>query len=76
MSEALAGRAPWTLLPLPDTGQLTEWLARFPDSATRGAGMVDLSIIMAWERTCALYPGRRVRVWALDQHLAGYDRAP
>lgn len=76
VSEALEGRAPWALLPLPDTGQLMEWLESFPDSAMRGAGMVDLSIIQAWKRTCALHPGRRVRVWALDQHLAGYDRTP
>ena len=74
--EALAGRAPWALLPLPDTEQLMEWLNSFPDSAMRREGMVDLSIIKAWERTCALHPGRRVRVWALDQHLAAYDRMP
>lgn len=38
--------------------------------------MVDLSIIEEWERTCRLHPHRQVTIWALDQHLAGYDRAP
>lgn len=76
VSEALSGRAPWALLPLPDTEQLMGWLERFPDSAMRRQGMVDLSIVKAWERTCAQHPGRRVRVWALDQHLAAHDRIP
>ncbi len=74
--EAVAGRAPWVLVPLPDTGQLMEWLEGFPESATRGAGMVDLSIVKAWKQACTRHPGRRVRIWALDQHLAGYDRVP
>ena len=74
--EALEGRAPWALLPLPNAHQLTDWLDSFPDSAMRRAGMVDLSIVKAWERTCALQPGHRVSIWSLDQHLTGYDRIP
>ena len=74
--EALAGQAPWTPIRLPDDRELAEWLDGFPESAMRGAGMGDLSIIKAWERTCVQHPARRVSIWSHDQHLAGYDRAP
>lgn len=74
--QALEGQAPWTPLQFPDARQLADWLEGFPDYAMRGIGMVDLSIIKAWERTCTLHPGRRVAIWALDQHLTGYDRIP
>lgn len=73
---ALEGRAPWTPLQLPDAEQLADWLEGFPDAAMRGAGMVDLSIIKAWERTCAQHPAHRVEIWSLDRHLTGYDRVP
>ena len=61
---------------MPDARQLTDWLDSFPDSAMRGAGMVDLSIVKAWEHTCALQLSHRVSIWSLDQHLTGYDRKP
>ena len=73
---ALNGEAPWTLAPLPDADQLENLLDRFPDNAMRGLGMVDMSIIEEWERTCRRHPHRRVSVWSLDQHLTGYDRTP
>ena len=76
VQKALNKEAPWTLTPLPDADQLKDLLDRFPDDAMRGLGMVDLSIIKAWEQTCALHRGRRVLIWALDDHLAGYDRTP
>lgn len=74
--EALAGRAPWTLVPGPDTDQLADLLGSFPESAMQGVGMVDLSIVKVWERACARHPRRRVSIWSLDHHLAGYDRHP
>lgn len=74
--EALAGQAPWTVSPLPDTRELTGWLDDFPDSAMRGAGMGDLSIIKAWESACERHPQGRVSIWSLDRDLAGYDRHP
>ena len=74
--KALEGQAPWTPIQLPDAAQLADWLQGFPDSAMRGAGMVDLSIIKAWERTCAQHPAHRVEIWSLDRHLTGYDRIP
>ncbi|MCY4662691.1 MAG: hypothetical protein OXF93_23245 [Acidobacteria bacterium] len=74
--QALRGEAPWTVAPWPDAAQLRRLLARFPDDATRGLGMVDLSIIEEWERACRRHRHLRVRIWALDRHLTGYDRTP
>ena len=74
--EALEGQAPWTPIRLPDDRELAGWLDEFPDSAMRGAGMGDLSIVKAWERTWAQHPARRVTIWSHYQHLAGYDRTP
>ena len=73
---ALNKEAPWTLTPLPDTNQLRDLLNDFPDQAMRGLGMVDLSIIKIWRRTCALHETRRVVIWALDNHLTSYGRKP
>ena len=73
---ALKREAPWTLAPLPDADQLMRWLDSFPSEAMRRLGMVDLSIIKEWERACTRHPRRRVSIWALDQHLSGYDRVP
>ena len=74
--QALEGRAPWTLTPLPGTSELTGWLDDFPQSAMRGIGMGDLSIVKAWESACARHPLHRVSIWSLDRHLTGYDRVP
>jgi len=38
--------------------------------------MGDLFIVKEWERQCDLNAGRRVFVWAYDDHLSRYDRAP
>ena len=73
---ALNREAPWTLAPLPNADQLMGWLDTFPDDAMEGLGMVDLSIKKEWERACRRHPHRRVLIWALDRHLAGYDRIP
>ncbi|MCY4030471.1 MAG: hypothetical protein OXH75_29680 [Acidobacteria bacterium] len=74
--EALAGRAPWTLVPGPDATQLAESLDSFPEYAMQGVGMVDLAIVKAWERACARHPRRHVSIWSLDHHLAGHDQRP
>ena len=74
--KALKKEAPWTLTPLPDADQLLAWLDTFPEDAMRGLGMVDLSIKKEWERACTQHPHRQVLIWALDQHLTGYDRIP
>jgi hypothetical protein len=71
---AIAGQAPWTPTPFPDQTQLDNWLTAFPDEATRGVGIADLSMIKEFERQCELHRAGRVFVWSLDQHLTGYDR--
>ena len=55
---AVAGEAPWALLPPPDSEQLVGWFQSFPDHAMRGAGLSDLSIIKAWEAACARHQTR------------------
>ena len=47
-------------------------LARQPGAST---GMGDLSTKKAWEDLCTKYRMSRVRVWTLDDDLAGLDRA-
>ena len=74
--KALKGEVRWALAPLPDADELVRWLDTFPDEAMRGLGMVDLSIVKEWDRSCRRHPHRRVSVWSLDRHLAGYDRVP
>ena len=74
--DALEGKAPWVPIRFPDSQQVAGWLKDFPDHAMRGPGMSDLSIIKAWEIECSRHPGRRIRIWSLDQHLQGYDREP
>lgn len=76
MRNALSDQAPWDLAPLPDTRLLGEWLENFPDHASRGPGLSDLSIIEIWKHTRAQSPHRRVLIWSLDKHLQGYDSAP
>lgn len=76
LTRALDGDAPWVPTPLPNRDQLRAWLPIFPDSATRGEGLGDLSIIKEWTAACTRHPDRRVRIWSLDKHLTGYDRQP
>jgi hypothetical protein len=73
---AFANQAPWTPTPLPSLEEMAGWLSLFPDSAMRGVGMGDLSIIKTFEQQCELNPLARVRIWSNDQHLAGYDQQP
>ena len=73
---ALNSEAPWALIPLPDSAKLVKWLDCFPDTAMRGVGMGDLSIIKAWADGCARHRSQRVRIRSLDRDLQGYDRKP
>lgn len=74
--EAIDGTAPWTPTPFWEIDAMKLWLNEFPDAATRGKGMGDLSIIKEWERQCEFNQARRVWIWSLDGDLAGYDRIP
>jgi hypothetical protein len=72
---ALEGEAPWQATPFPEREQVSAYLAEFPDSAMRGCGLVDLSLISEWERLRRLVRNARVLIWSLDSHLRGYDTA-
>ena len=71
---AVEGHAPWTPTPFFEQDELIEWLSEFPDYAMRGEGLADLSIVKEFDRQCLLHPYRRIFIWSLDRHLAGYDR--
>jgi hypothetical protein len=73
---ALAGTSPFQPISFLTHDALSQWLAEFPDSAMRGCGLGDLSIIHDFHRLCAQNTGRRVYIWSLDDHLRTYDRAP
>lgn len=74
VSAALAGRSPFKPISFLQAIELQAWLNEFPDHATRGSGLGDLSIIHDWQRLCAQNRGRRVYIWSLDEHLRAYDR--
>ena len=74
VSKAIDGALPWTPTPFWDVEQLRIWVSQFPESAMRGVGMGDLSIIKEWERQCILFSRRRVTIWSLDGDLQGYEQ--
>ena len=71
---ALADEAPWKPINFPSNQEVLSWLDAFPESATRGMGMGDLSIKKEWEELCRRHPMSQVWVWTLDEDLAGLDR--
>lgn len=70
---ALDGKAPWKPTPFVEAVELRTWLKEFPEHASRGAGLGDLSVIKEWDRQRQLNPQRRVFIWAFDGHLSSYD---
>ncbi len=74
--QAITGETPWQVMQVPSTEEVGEWLSGFPDSAMRGAGMGDLSIIKEWEKFKRKVPDRRIFIWSLDSDLQGYDHSP
>lgn len=71
---ALNDEAPWKPINFPSNQEVLSWLDAFPDSATQGIGMGDLSIKKEWEELCRRHRLSRVWVWALDGDLVGLDR--
>lgn len=76
VKKAIKGEAPWQVMQLPNMEEVGEWLSNFPDSAMRGAGMGDLSIIKEWKKTIRITPNHRIFIWSLDSDLQGYDHIP
>ena len=74
LRSALADEAPWKPINFPSNQEVLSWLDAYPESATKGVGMGDLSIRQEWESCCHRYSMSRVWVWTLDSDLAGLDR--
>jgi hypothetical protein len=74
VSQALEGASPFKPIHFLAPDDLKRWLSEFPDHASTGSGLGDLSIIHDWQKLCNQNPGRRVYIWSLDGHLNGYDR--
>jgi hypothetical protein len=70
---ALDGQTPFTPTPLPLMPDLAIWLDDFPERAMQGIGLADRSLIALWDHHREVYPSRRVYIWSLDRHLAGFD---
>ncbi|MCB5286843.1 MAG: hypothetical protein LHW64_03460 [Candidatus Cloacimonetes bacterium] len=76
IEKALEGDSPFTPIDFLTSEKLKTWLKEFPDSAMRGSGLGDLSIIKDWERQCKLHKAMRVYIWSLDEHLSAYELNP
>ncbi|WP_346291040.1 hypothetical protein [Sphaerothrix gracilis] len=76
VKKAIVGEAPWQVIQVPTLQEIEGWLNAFPDSAMRGAGVGDLSIIKEWEKLKNKIPNRRIFIWSLDKDLQGYDYCP
>ncbi|MFH0730572.1 MAG: hypothetical protein V2B19_30035 [Pseudomonadota bacterium] len=72
--QALAGNSPWKPTNFQKKENILSYLDDFPDHAMLGMTFADLTIVKEWEKTCARHPMSRVRIWAIDEHLCGYDR--
>lgn len=73
VKKAIAGESPWQVMQVPTIEEVGEWLNGFPDSAMRGAGIGDLSIVKEWDKFKRKVPNCRVFIWSLDSDLQGYD---
>jgi predicted nucleic acid-binding protein len=73
VTDALNGDSPFAPTPSFDVDELSRWLPRFEELATRGIGLADASLVELWERERALNPARRVLIWSLDKDLSSYD---
>ena len=76
VKKTLAEESPFKPISFLQKEHLQQWLNTFPDYATGGIGLGDLSIIHDWKRQCQLNKGRRVYIWSLDDDLKGYVREP
>ncbi|MGK5095515.1 hypothetical protein WDW89_26325 [Deltaproteobacteria bacterium TL4] len=74
VTQAMEGKSPFKPISFLTHEAMKKWLAEFPDHASRGSGLGDLSIIHDWKRLCDQNPRRRVYIWTLDEHLASYDK--
>lgn len=76
VQKALKGESPFKPIRFLQQDDLPQWLMEFPDSAMRGSGLGDLSIIHDWQKLCTQNQGRCVYIWSLDDHLKNYSQQP
>ena len=74
VQKALKGESPFKPMRFLESEDLQLWLTDFPNSAMRGSGLGDLSIIHDWQKQCSINQARRVYIWSLDKHLLSCDR--
>ncbi|WP_348303886.1 hypothetical protein [Methanothrix sp.] len=70
VQKALDGCSPFKPLSFLAPEQMQLWLKDFPESAMRGRGLGDLSIIHDFHGQCSRNPHLRVYIWSLDVHLS------
>lgn len=70
VQKALEGGSPFKPLSFLTPEQMQQWLNEFPESAMRGWGLGDLSIIHDFHGQCSRHPHLRVYIWSLDKHLS------
>jgi len=74
VQKALKGESPFRPISFLNEDQLLQWLDEFPESAMRGSGLGDLSIIHDFDRLCQQNQRRRVYIWSLDGHLSSFNQ--
>lgn len=82
--KAIKGEAPYRISNFPDTGEILDWLAEFPDLAGRnkapnrheGTSFGDLSIIKEYEKAESKFPMSEIWIWSLDSDLENYHCRP
>lgn len=73
---AITGENPFAPARVHDLNDVERWLDDFPDRASAGVGLADLSILHIWEQQRTLNRLRRVFIWSYDEQLQGYDFTP
>lgn len=72
VNQSIDGDAPWKIMKIPSVETLRDWLADFPDSASKTKGYGDHSLIKEWEEYGSNHQGLIVHIWSLDNDLQGY----
>ena len=70
VQQALTGSSPFKPLNFITPEQMQLWLNDFPESAMRGQGLGDLSIIHDFHTQCSKNRYLKVYIWSLDEHLS------
>jgi hypothetical protein len=82
VEEALDGRAPWNIVPLPQPEALRALLKSFADevhvSDLRGKGrsLGDAALKVEFDHQCRLSPTRQVFIWSFDAGLSALEHTP